>query len=33
MVKNLKMCIFDDEVDKINGEVHRMVKDATKKKP
>jgi phosphate transport system protein len=28
-----KVCILDDEVDKINGEVHRLVKEAIKKKP
>ena len=29
----VKVCILDDEVDKINGEVHRLVKDAIKKHP
>jgi phosphate transport system protein len=28
-----KVCILDDEVDKINGEVHRLVKSAIKKNP
>ena len=28
-----KVCILDDEVDKINGEVHRLVKEAIKKNP
>ena len=28
-----KVCILDDEVDKMNGDVHRMVKDAIKKNP
>jgi phosphate transport system protein len=28
-----KVCILDDEVDKINGEIHRIVKDAIKKNP
>jgi phosphate transport system protein len=28
-----KVCILDDEVDKMNGEVHRMVKNAVKKNP
>jgi phosphate transport system protein len=28
-----KVCILDDEVDKMNGEVHRLVKDAVKKNP
>ena len=28
-----KVCILDDEVDKLNGEVHRMVKNAVKKNP
>jgi phosphate transport system protein len=29
----VKVCILDDEVDKINGEVHRMVKNAIKEHP
>jgi phosphate transport system protein len=29
----VKVCILDDEVDKINGEVHRLVKKAIKKNP
>ena len=29
----IKVCILDDEVDKINGEVHRLVKDAIRKNP
>lgn len=29
----LKVCVLDDEVDKINGEVHRLVKSAIKKNP
>jgi phosphate transport system protein len=28
-----KVCILDDEVDKMNGEVHRLVKNAVKKNP
>jgi len=28
-----KVCILDDEVDKINGEVHRLVKDAIRDNP
>ncbi|MGA7144514.1 MAG: phosphate signaling complex protein PhoU [Desulfobacterales bacterium] len=28
-----KVCILDDEVDKMNGDVHRMVKNAVKKNP
>jgi phosphate transport system protein len=28
-----KVCVLDDEVDKINGEVHRRVKDAIKDNP
>jgi len=28
-----KVCILDEEVDKINGEVHRLVKEAIKKNP
>jgi phosphate transport system protein len=28
-----KVCILDDEVDRMNGEVHRIVKDAIKKNP
>jgi phosphate transport system protein len=28
-----KVCILDDEVDKINGEVHHLVKEAIKKNP
>ena len=29
----VKVCILDDEVDKMNGEVHRLVKNAVKKNP
>ena len=29
----VKVCILDDEVDKINGEVHRLVKSAIKNNP
>ncbi len=29
----VKVCILDDEVDKINGEVHRLVKGAIKESP
>jgi phosphate transport system protein len=28
-----KVCLQDDEVDKINAEAHRMVKDAIKENP
>ncbi len=28
-----KVCILDDEVDKMNGEIHRLVKNAVKKNP
>ena len=29
----VKVCILDDEIDKMNGEVHRLVKNAVKKNP
>ena len=29
----VKVCILDDEIDKMNGEVHRLVKNAVQKNP